>query len=405
MTPNSNDSNTMSSLPLNPSVILWARKESGFPLERVAHRLNVKVERVASWEQPGGRVPTLRQAQELARFFHRPLSIFFLPSPPKLPPLAAEYRRLPGVEVGKESPELRLAVRQMSIRRDHAINLTEELGEDIPAFKFKAHLNETPVAIAERLRKVLRVDLETQMSWRDEWQAWHGWREAVENLGVLVFQFLKVNLNEARGLSLLRFPMPVVGINSKEKVAGSKSYTLIHELVHLMLAAGHEEEPALKEKRSEKEWQNVEQFSETAASHVLVPENALTSAIGQRARHSAWDIEEVRRLARNFRISPLAMATRLRASGYMSWSGYQDWKKKWNARIDTLKPRSGGIASPAEKAINRSGRPFVQLVLEALETNRIASVEAARYLDLKFQHFDELRENMRVRAMRSNSDD
>jgi len=397
-------SNTTSPLPLNPSVLLWAREESGFPLERVAHRLHVKVERAASWEQPGGQAPTLRQMQELARFFHRPLGIFFLPSPPQLPPLAAEYRRLLGVVVGKESPELRLAVRQMSIRRDHAINLIDELGEEIPAFRLKAHLNEDPVAVADQLRKTLKIDLAAQTGWRDEWQAWHGWRAAVENLGVLVFQFLKVSLNEVRGLSLLRFPLPVVGINSKEKVAGSKSYTLIHELVHLMLAMGHEEETALKEKRSDKQWESVERFAETAASHVLVPENALTSAMGQKGKNSAWDIEEVRRLARNFRISPLAMATRLRASGYMTWPSYRDWKKKWDAYLETLRPRSGGIASPAEKAINRNGRPFVQLVLEALQTNRIASAEAAHYLDLKFQHFEELRENVRFGAMRSESD-
>lgn len=400
-------SNTSSSLPfpLNPAVLLWAREESGLPLERVAHRLNVKVERLASWEQPGGQAPTLRQMQELARFFHRPLSVFFLPSPPQLPPLAAEYRRLPGVVAGKESPELRLAIRQMSIRRDHAINLMDELGEEVPGFKLKAHLNENPVVVADRLRKDLKIDIATQTGWRDEWQAWHGWREAVENLGVLVFQFLKVGLNDARGLSLLRFPLPAVGINSKEKVAGSKSYTLMHELIHLMLAAVHEEETALKEKRSDKQRETVERFAETAASHVLVPESVLTSAIDQKGKNSAWDIEEVRRLARNFRISPLAMATRLRASGYMSWPGYQDWKKRWDAYLETLRPRSGGIASPAEKAINRNGKPFVQLVLEALQTNRIASAEAAHYLDLKFQHFEELRENIRFGTMRSESDD
>jgi hypothetical protein len=106
-----------------------------------------------------------------------------------------------------------------------------------------------------------------------------------------------------------------------------------------------------------------------------------------------------------FRISPLAMATRLRASGYMSWLGYQDWKKKWDAYLETLRPRSGGIASPAQKAINRYGRPFVQLVLEALQTNRIASAEAAHYLDLKFQHFEELRGNIRLGIIRSGSDD
>lgn len=85
-------------------MLFWAREESGFPIEKVAHRMHVKIERVASWEH-GERLPTLRQVQELAKFYHRPLSIFFLPSPPKVAPLAAEYRRLPGVSPGHESPQ------------------------------------------------------------------------------------------------------------------------------------------------------------------------------------------------------------------------------------------------------------------------------------------------------------
>jgi transcriptional regulator with XRE-family HTH domain len=50
--------------------------------------LQVKVERVNAWEQ-GDRQPTLRQVEALSRFLHRPLSVFFLPKPPELPPLAA----------------------------------------------------------------------------------------------------------------------------------------------------------------------------------------------------------------------------------------------------------------------------------------------------------------------------
>jgi transcriptional regulator with XRE-family HTH domain len=101
-------------LPINPSVLAWARTESGYPVGRVASRLQVKPEQVEAWEN-GTRPPTLRQVQELARFFHRPLNVFFLPSPPQLPPLSADYRRLPGVTPGSESPELRLALRQMML--------------------------------------------------------------------------------------------------------------------------------------------------------------------------------------------------------------------------------------------------------------------------------------------------
>ena len=113
-----------------------------YGLDRVAKRLQVKEERIAEWEA-GERQPTLRQVESLARMFHRPLRVFFMPRPPQLAPLAMEYRRLPGVEPGHESPELRLALRQMLARRENALNLMEELGQEIPEFTLRASLMAT----------------------------------------------------------------------------------------------------------------------------------------------------------------------------------------------------------------------------------------------------------------------
>jgi Zn-dependent peptidase ImmA (M78 family)/DNA-binding XRE family transcriptional regulator len=390
-------------LTVNHLVLQWARKESGWPAERVAKRLQVKVERVNAWEQ-GERQPTLRQVEELSRFLHRPLSVFFLPKPPELPPLAAEYRRLPGIRPGHESPELRLAVRQMLTRRENALILMEEMGVPVPDFELAAHLTEAPTAVGARLRAALAVPVESQLQWRTEWEAWRTWRTRVEAIGVLVFQFSKVPVDEVRGISLLHAPMPVAGINGKE-IPEAKSYTLLHELVHLMLAAGKEEKPALLEKRSSEEWGSVERFAEIAASNALIPEAALRAAIGARRGDAEWTIDEMRVLARRFRVTPLAMATRLRESGVITWARYRAWREAWAKHVAKLPPRRGGFATPPEKAINRSGRPYVQLVLEALDANRITSVDAARYLDLKFEHFPKLREMLAQGPIGGSSDE
>lgn len=359
-------------------------------MDRVARRLQVKEERVEAWEK-GERQPTMRQLEQLARFLHRPFSVFFLPRPPQLPPLAADYRRLPGVEPGHESPELRLALRQMLTRRENALNMMEELGEPVREFTLTAHLRESPAEVGQRLRSAINVDVTAQLGWANEWQAWNAWRAAVEQLGVFVFQFGKISLEEVRGLALLRTPQPVVAVNGKE-LPEAKSFTLFHEVVHLMLSIGHEEAPALRERRSSAEWDDVERFAEVAASHVLVPEDALRDMIGQLGMQAvAWTIEEVRRIARKFRITPLAMATRLRESGFISWTYYKRWRSEWQDYVASLPPRTGGFATPVGKALNRAGQPFARLVLEALGANRITSVDAARYLDLKFEHFEKLR--------------
>jgi Zn-dependent peptidase ImmA (M78 family)/DNA-binding XRE family transcriptional regulator len=389
--------------PVNPSVLAWAREESGYASDRVAKRLNVKEERLLGWEQ-GDQQPTVRQIERLAQLFHRPLSVFFLPRPPQLPPLGTEYRRLPGVQPGHESPELRLALRKMLIRRENALNLLGELGERIPDFQLRAQLSEAPAEVGGRLRAAIGIDVAAQLAWENEWRAWAAWRAGAEKLGVSVFIFNRVALDEVRGLGLLRSPLPVAAINGKE-IPEAKSFTLFHEVVHLMLAASREEAPAIQERRSEAEWAEVERFVEIAASHALVPEGALREIVGPREPRRPWDIAAVRGVARRFRITPLATATRLRESGFMTWDGYRNWRDEWDAYVATLAPRKGGFATPAEKAVTRAGRPFAQLVLEALAANRITSTEAARYLELKFDHFDELRDHLGHGAVGTSTDE
>ena len=160
-------------------------------------------------------------------------------------------------------------------------------------------------------------------------------------------------------------------------------------------AAGNEEAPAARERRRGNEWLEVERFAESAASHALVPEDALRALIGQLGlQQASWDIGNVRRVAKKFRLTPLATATRLRESGFMTWAQYNQWREQWQAYVATLPPRGGGFATPMEKAVNRAGKPFAQLVLEALSANRITSVDASRYLDLKFEHFEKLRAHL-----------
>lgn len=381
---------------VNPVVLTWARQESGYEPEPVAKRLNVKPEQVIAWER-GDKKPTVRQAQELAKFYHRPFGVFFLPQPPALPPLAAEYRHLPGVKPGVESPEFRLALRIMSRRRETALELNEELGLPVIEFNIAAHLAESPADVGARLRSMLGITPDEQLGWTSEWQAWRRWRETVEALGALVFQFPKVSLDQARGVSLFSFPLPAIGINSKESSPAARSFTLLHELTHLALAMGKEERVALGETRDNSAWLEVERFAEESASEALIPAEMLSVFLRKMSvRPDNWDIPLMKSLSNKFRVTPLAMATRLRAAGELSWDAYNRWKEEWNKYIASLPKKKKGFALPVDKTLGRSGRPFAQLVLEALDANRITSVEASRYLDLKFDHFDKLRNELRT---------
>ena len=376
----------------NPAILVWARQESGLSVERIAKRLAVSVDKILAWEA-GKRSPTLRQLEKLAAFLRRPLSLFFQEAPPDLPPLATEYRRLAGVHPGEESPELRLALRQMIARREHALELLAELATDPEPLALRAHTRESAIAVAARLRAASGITPDEQLAWRDGWQAWRHWRAAVEGLGVLVFQFPSVALAEVRGLSLLHQPLPVIGINSKETVPEARVFTLIHELTHLALAGGGEEAPAVKDHHSDTAWQQLERFAEAVASHTILPADLLENLLLDQ-RPGAFDVPTVRSLARRVGLTPLALATRLRADSRLSAAAYQTWRRDWDDWLAQHPPRGGGFALPDQRALGRNGRPFVRLVIDALAQNRITATDAARYLGLRYQHFQKLTERL-----------
>jgi len=257
-------------------------------------------------------------------------------------------------------------------RRQVTLELSEELGQTWPEFKTPARQSDGATKVGQRLRALLGVSIEQQLAWRDEWQAWREWRAAIENAGVLVFQFPKVPLEQTRGVSLFEFPLPVIGINSKEGSPGARVYSLLHELVHVALAAGRDEQVASAERRTAAGWRELERFAEETASEAIIPDAALQEQFGRvSVARDAWDVRQVRTLASKFRVTPLAMATRLRAAGAFTWGGYKQWRSAWDEFVKSLPARKGGIATPVDKTLGRAGRPFSQLVLEALDANRI----------------------------------
>jgi transcriptional regulator with XRE-family HTH domain len=66
---------------VNPSVIKWARESAGVGLTQIAKRLGTSEETITAWES-GSKMPTLRALETLASFLKRPLSAFFLSTPP-----------------------------------------------------------------------------------------------------------------------------------------------------------------------------------------------------------------------------------------------------------------------------------------------------------------------------------
>ncbi len=214
-------------LPINPTILAWARIRSGLSLDDVAERLP----RYPDWES-GAIFPTYPQLETLADTFKIPIAIFFFPEPPDLPAIEETFRTLPGEEIEQLPSRIRLLLRK---GRAFQLNLAELTNERNPAenlitkeLAFSSDVED----LAHRVRTYLDVSLEEQRSWADSDTALKAWRQALVDVGVFVFKDV-FKIPEYSGFCLYDETFPIIYVNNSS-TRTRQMFTLFHELAHLL---------------------------------------------------------------------------------------------------------------------------------------------------------------------------
>jgi len=90
-------------VPITPSVLDWAIRESGLGFETVARRVDVAEADLRAWLS-GKAQPSLSAFHKLAAVLHWPTATFLLPGPPRTEHVAIEFRHPRGSLIGSFSP-------------------------------------------------------------------------------------------------------------------------------------------------------------------------------------------------------------------------------------------------------------------------------------------------------------
>lgn len=379
-------------LTINPRVLGWARETAGYGPEDIANRLGVSKELVEVWEKGSEQVPLrVTQLEDLAHFLKRPLATFLLADPPPVAAPPRDFRRQSGRST-PFSPEFRLVLRRARRLQAVACELMEsmEISEkpEIPT----AQLSDNPEMVGKELRKDIGISTDEQLKWRSPWMALRNWRKAIESRNILVFQgdFLR---EEAQGFSLSdEYPYAIILAFGDHPHA--RSFTLFHELGHLLLREGGVciTDMAFPTGKSKKA--RIEDWCHRFAEVFLIDEDALHSKIETQSiiRMEPGYEQELSRLASQFRVSRAVILFRLLHDKSIQesqfWSMYSGLKK-----IPKRKPegeKRGGLP-PAQRAIHERGRFLSRLVLEALDRNIVGYTDAADYLGVRPQNFEDIR--------------
>ncbi len=368
---------------VTPEVLAWARREAGLDPEIAAHKLNVKPDRLIRWESGEDR-PTIPQLLKLSEVYKRNPAIFYMPEPPHEALAVHDFRRLPGTRAAELSPGLRYEIRLAATRREVLLNV---LGPH--AFETRLppiRLDDTdPERAAVAIRDHLGIARAEQKTWHRPDVGFRRWRDAMEGIGVLVFQTTRVDITEMRGFSLVEARLPVILLNGADAHAG-RTFSLLHELCHLILHDGGLCLPGDDRQAGQADHEAV---CNRVAGAALVPaEDLLVEPIVRRTTgRENWADEDLAALAREYSVSREVVLRRLLIVERTTERFYREKRRQYAAESAARKAgEEGGFVPPFRQALNRMGRIYAKGVLESFYEGKISASDLSRYLGLKLKH-------------------
>ncbi|OUM87637.1 MAG: hypothetical protein BAA01_05065 [Bacillus thermozeamaize] len=379
---------------INPEMLVWARKTAGYSQEEAARKISTSVERLQKWEC-GEDYPTIKQLRKIGSVFKRPTAIFYKKHVPEEPVQLPDFRLVHDMEQGSSySPRLRLEIRKAMMRREIALDLASQLGEDKSEFNLSIHLGNPTSHVARQIREALNVSLEEQYSWRNHYEALRTWVSAMESIGILVFQFSDVEVEHARGFSIGDRPYPVIAVNSKDTPRG-RIFTLFHELTHILMRRGgvcdlHDADENMNH--------DVEAYCNRVAGESLVPTDALLAQelVAQRPVHMTWEDWELRQLANRFMVSQEVILRRLLTLGKTDVRFYN---RKRNEFLEQYKrqeeTKTEGKVPYYRRVLSENGRAYTYMVLNAWHNELISTRDVSNFLGgINLEHVNRIEKEL-----------
>lgn len=368
---------------INPEILKNARLEIGLSLEDASKKILSKNNLLAAEE--GTHKITFNQLVHLANRYKLPITYFYLEEPRDIG-VITKFRSLQSKDVTL-STELRRILMEIDNKRD----LMQEISEEAEKFDFSyvnsVSISEDPETIGQKFLKFFKFPT-PRSKWLDEGTALKNWLKAFDNIGILVFQFRKVDVELTRGFTISEKPFPTIAINRSDSHLG-RIFTLLHEFAHILL-----DETKFNAFFSYTSTRlKTEMFCNAVAASILMPRNDfLNSSLVKNCQSpKKWSQKDLRKIQREFWISEEALLRRLLTFNKTSKNFYQHKREEW-AQIPKM-PKSEGFGEhPVDIVIRTQPESFVKSLLSGLSSDKITIAKFSKYLDLKMKHLERLQE-------------
>ena len=367
---------------IEPKMLIWAREESGFTQKEAAKAAQTSLKNIVNAELGASRL-TYNQFRRLAKFYGRPMATFYLDSPPadfKLP----DFRSNKTVGYTKAEGNIQIKIRELYEKKKFAEELYDILGSDYKYDFVNQFDLTTPASKAAKfIRNVLHAST-SDLSGLSDPDLFRYWTKKIESLGILVFQFGKVDLEILRGFVFSELPFPLIALNSRDSTY-AKVFTMIHEITHVILNFSGMCEPNDGMQVVVKN-QELENFFDEVASLVLLPPSEFNAEIGDKTQEELEPFLIAK--SREFKISYSVILVRLRKLkkiGILTFNWWLDelkYRRKSREAKEEARKNELDSGGPSYYQIIHSqiSKSYMKMVVDSLNNDLISFHNAMEYV-------------------------
>lgn len=380
---------------VNPEILLWARKTANLTPEQAVGKLQIRdargvsaVQRLLAYET-GQVAPTRGLLTRMAKHYRRPLLTFLLSAPPRIRERGVDFRVLPGSAPTHESALVDALLRDVRTRQSmiRAALEDEEEAEPLP-FVGAATMEDGRAATLGKLHALLGVDRSHNRAQSDADAAFRLLRTSAEAAGVFVLlkgdlgsHHTAINVQVYRGFVIADEVAPLIAINDGD-VKTAWSFTLLHELVHLLLGqTGISGAPADTP---------IERFcNDVAGEFLLLPDELDSIGLPDVAYDTDETINRISEFARERHLSRAMVAYAALRRDLITSKVYGDlttqFRSRWlQERHSRREARTQGTG-PSYYVVRRHrlGNALLELTGRMMDTGALTTSKAARILGVR----------------------
>ena len=294
---------------INKETLAYICNRKGISNSFIVDRTKLNADKVALWvDASDPTLPTIKQAKSIANCMHVPFAgLYMNPSdiPLKQIPSVKNMRTMYGT-YNEDNSALNIAMIDLLLERDFLVSARTEFEQDIPVFAPCIPHSTDPIEWANSIRSQFEISIEKQYKCSSSRQFYVYLRNQIENKGVFIQCFTDVPLEYARGFALYESTLPVIGVNDDDRPP-AKSFTIIHELVHLM----KRESSLCNDMTNTSQTLNEEIFCNAVAGELLVPERVLNIMLKNGQYVPPYSKDDIMQISKHFSVSRDVIIRRL----------------------------------------------------------------------------------------------